>query len=151
MTFESLTCKQCGSEVIRHRNPFPTVDIIIELGEQIVLIRRKNPPHGWALPGGFVDYGESLEKAAIREAMEETSLQIADLKLLGCYSDPERDSRMHTITTVFVAKGTGTPKAADDAAGLDLFSPECLPEPICFDHEKIIKDYRNWRSGRTGH
>src|SRR5512138_3224083 len=121
MSFDALTCPRCGGKVKSYRNPLPTVDIIIETGNGIVLIERKNEPFGWALPGGFVDYGESLEAAAIREAAEETSLEVTDLRLLGCYSDPSRDHRFHTISTVFVAKATGTPKAADDAKNLAVF------------------------------
>lgn len=146
MSFTSLTCPSCGAAVKQYRNPFPTVDIIIELDNSIVLIKRKNPPHGWALPGGFVDYGESLEAAAIREAQEETGLAIQNLHLLGCYSDPARDERMHTITTVFIAQATGTPQAADDAAELALFSPDRLPSPLCFDHAGILADYRSFRA-----
>lgn len=148
MSFTSLTCPSCGAAVKQYRNPFPTVDIIIELGDSIVLIKRKNPPHGWALPGGFVDYGESLEAAAIREAQEETGLAIQNLRLLGCYSDPARDKRMHTITTVFIAQATGVPQAADDAAELALFSPDSLPSPLCFDHAGILADYRTFRASR---
>jgi len=141
MSFSALTCPTCGSEVIRYANPFPTVDIIIEVSNGIILIERKNPPHGWALPGGFVDYGESLETAAYREALEETSLEVSDLRLIGCYSDPARDDRMHTISTVFAAKGSGTPHAADDAVNLQVFTLENLPSSLCFDHEKILNDY----------
>jgi 8-oxo-dGTP diphosphatase len=141
MSFDTLTCPSCGSPVKQYRNPFPTVDIIIEINGCIVLIERKNPPHGWALPGGFVDYGESLEDAAQREAREETSLEIFDLRLLGCYSDPSRDARMHTISTVFMAKGSGIPRAADDAANLALFTLEELPATLCFDHARILADY----------
>lgn len=146
MSFASLTCPACGAAVKQYRNPFPTVDIIIELDNKIILIKRKNPPHGWALPGGFVDYGESLEAAAIREAQEETGLLIHNLQLLGCYSDPARDERMHTITTVYVAQASGIPLAADDAAALALFSPEELPTPLCFDHAQILADYRTVKS-----
>lgn len=146
MSFDSITCPNCGSNVRKYRNPFPTVDIIIEVGDCIVLIERKNPPLGWALPGGFVDYGESLEQAAIREAREETSLEVSDLQLLGCYSSPERDARMHTISTVFVAKGHGLPCAADDAANLELFRLDGLPEQLCFDHARILADYARWKS-----
>jgi len=145
MAFDSITCPSCGSPVIRYRNPLPTVDIIIEHKNRIILIKRKNPPFGWALPGGFVDYGESLEQAAIREAREETSLDIRNLRLLGCYSDPARDSRFHTISTVFIAEGAGTPWAADDAAELALVDPDNLPSPLCFDHAGILADYRNLR------
>ncbi len=145
MSYNTLNCPSCGTAVKQYRNPFPTVDIIIEIEGRIVLIERKNPPKGWALPGGFVDYGETLESAAIREAKEETGLDIYDLRLLGCYSDPKRDSRMHTITTVYIAKGEGAPQAADDAAELALFLPQELPSPLCFDHARIIDDYRNFR------
>jgi 8-oxo-dGTP diphosphatase len=141
MAFDTLTCPSCGFPVKHYRNPFPTVDIIIELQGKIVLIKRKNPPYGWALPGGFVDYGESLESAAIRESYEETGLKIDNLHLLGCYSDPDRDSRMHTITTVYVAQATGLPQANDDAAELGLYVPEDLPNPLCFDHARIVADY----------
>ncbi|KAB0668190.1 NUDIX hydrolase [Oryzomonas sagensis] len=141
MPFDTLTCPSCGSPVKQYRNPFPTVDIIIEIDNRIVLIERKNPPHGWALPGGFVDYGESLEDAARREAREETTVEIGNLRLLGCYSDPARDTRMHTISTVFMAQGSGIPRAADDAANLALFSLEELPARLCFDHANILADY----------
>lgn len=141
MPFDALTCPECGARVKNYKNPFPTVDVIIEIQGGIVLIERKNPPYGWALPGGFVDYGESLEAAAIREAREETGLEIDKLVLLGCYSDPARDSRMHTISTVFMAVGSGTPQAADDAANLAVFPIDGLPEELCFDHALILADY----------
>jgi 8-oxo-dGTP diphosphatase len=141
MSFDTLKCPACGEAVRRYRNPFPTVDIIIEIEGGIVLIERKNAPYGWALPGGFVDYGETLEQAAIREAREETSVEISNLKLLGCYSDPSRDERMHTISAVYVADGTGVPLASDDAAGLRIFAIDQLPGELCFDHAKIIGDY----------
>jgi len=141
MPFDSLTCPSCGAAVKSYRNPFPTVDIIIEIDGGIVLIARKNPPFGWALPGGFVDYGETLEEAAVREAREETSLRIRDLRLLGCYSDPSRDSRQHNISTVFIASGEGVPQAADDAAAIAVFPPEAIPPDLCFDHNSIIRDY----------
>lgn len=145
MPFDTLACPSCSTPVTRYRNPFPTVDIIIELENRIILIKRKNPPFGWALPGGFVDYGESLEQAAIREAREETSLDIRNLRLLGCYSDPARDSRFHTISTVFIASASGIPQAADDAAELTLADPGNLPSPLCFDHARILDDYRKQR------
>ena len=141
MPYDTLSCPTCGTEIRQYRNPFPTVDIIVETGSGIVLIERKNPPHGWALPGGFVDYGESLEAAAVREAREETSLEVSNLRLLGCYSDPERDDRMHTISTVYVAEGHGKPQAADDAARLKIFQLTNLPEILCFDHAAILADY----------
>ncbi len=142
MSFTTLTCPSCGSNVKEYRNPLPTVDIIIELNSGIVLIERRNEPFGWALPGGFVDYGESLESAAVREAREETSLEISNLRLLGCYSDPARDERMHTISTVYIATGHGNPIAADDAVNLAIFRLDSLPQRLCFDHARILTDYR---------
>ncbi|HEY6007413.1 MAG TPA: NUDIX hydrolase [Geobacteraceae bacterium] len=141
MSFDHLTCPKCGESVKLYRNPIPTVDIIIETDGGVVLIARKNEPLGWALPGGFVDYGETLEAAAVREAREETSLEITDLRLLGCYSDPSRDPRQHTISTVFVAKAAGTLQAADDAADAVTVPLDAIPETLCFDHGKIIADY----------
>lgn len=141
MAYDYLICPQCGEKVRSYRNPLPTVDIIIESDEGIILIERKNEPFGWAIPGGFVDYGETLEQAAVREAQEETSLLITDLRLLGCYSDPRRDSRAHTISSVFVAKGKGCPKAADDARSLAKFPLNAIPGNLCFDHDKILGDY----------
>lgn len=126
----------------KYKNPIPTVDIIIELEDKgIILIKRKNPPYGWAIPGGFVDYGESLEETAIREAKEETSLDVKLIKQLHTYSDPKRDPRHHTITTVYIAKATGIPKACDDALEIGIFTQENLPQNLAFDHEKILKDY----------
>ena len=141
MPFDYLSCPHCGEKVKSYRNPFPTVDIIIECADGIVLIERKNEPFGWALPGGFVDYGETLENAAIREAREETSMKLSDLRLLGCYSDPERDPRAHVISTVYVARGEGSPEAADDAATVTVFPPAALPPLLCFDHRRILDDY----------
>ncbi len=124
------------------RNPFLTVDLIIEIpGKGVVLIERLNPPHGWALPGGFVDYGESLEDAARREAREETGLELERLRQFRAYSDPARDPRHHTATVVFTALGVGLPKAADDAKNLNIFPVDGLPESLAFDHEIILKDY----------
>lgn len=135
-------CPHCGLPVKTYRNPFPTVDIIIrvEIGG-IILIQRKNPPYGWAIPGGFVDYGESLEDAAVREAREETSLDVTLCRQLGAYSDPARDPRMHTISVVFIADGRGSPQAADDAADLAVFHRDSLPEDMAFDHKHILQDY----------
>lgn len=135
-------CPRCGYETRRRRNPVPTVDIIIECQDQgLVLIERANPPHGWALPGGFVDYGESLEAAAIREAREETGLTVTLLGQFHTYSDPRRDPRQHTITTVYVAQGFGSPRAADDARSLAIFAPEQLPPVLAFDHRLILAEY----------
>ena len=127
------------------RNPVPTVDIIIELPEGVVLIERKNPPYGWALPGGFVDYGESVEAAAVREAKEETGLDVELVRQLHTYSDPSRDARLHTISTVFVARADGPPIAGDDAAAAGVFTKETLPGTLCFDHGQILDDYFSGR------
>jgi 8-oxo-dGTP diphosphatase len=138
----TIACPKCQTPVKVYRNPFLTVDIIIALEEKgIVLIERKNPPYGWALPGGFVDYGESLEAAALREAKEETGLDLKELRQFQAYSDPDRDPRHHTVTVVFTASSSGTPKAADDAKKVEIFHPDRLPHPIVFDHAKIIADY----------
>lgn len=130
----------------KRENPVPTVDIVIEIkredGEQgIVLVKRKNPPYGWALPGGFVDYGESLEEAARREAREETSLDIKLKRQLHTYSDPNRDPRQHTISTVYVASAQGKPKARDDAEEIGIFTREEINFSLAFDHQKILADY----------
>ncbi|MFC1828251.1 NUDIX domain-containing protein [Thermodesulfobacteriota bacterium] len=132
----------------KYRNPLVTVDIIIEIDGGIVLVERRNPPLGWALPGGFVDYGESLEAAAVREAKEETSLDILLKEQFHTYSDPHRDPRHHTVTTVYIASGVGTPKARDDAKDLGVFSKNELPSPVVFDHGQIIGDYFQYREGR---
>lgn len=125
-----------------YRNPFPTVDIIIEVENKgLVLIRRKNPPYGWAIPGGFVDYGESLEEAAIREAKEETSLDVQLIRQFHTYSDPQRDPRFCTISTVYIAQAKGTPEGKDDAQEARLFTRDNLPDEMAFDHEEILKDY----------
>jgi ADP-ribose pyrophosphatase YjhB (NUDIX family) len=150
---DQLQCPHCGKPVKKYRNPFPTVDIIIEsalvsdepMAEKekngIVLIRRKNFPFGWAIPGGFVDYGESLESAAVREALEETSLKVELLYQLGAYSDPARDPRHHTVSVVFVARAKGEPRAADDARDIGVFTRSSIPDSMAFDHAKIIQDY----------
>ena len=131
----------------KFKNPFPTVDIIIEVEDGIVLIERKNPPHGWAIPGGFVDYGETVENAAVREAKEETGLDVTLTGLLGVYSDPQRDPRHHTLSTVFVASAAGTPAGQDDALDAAVFTQEDLPSNLVFDHREILEDYfktRDW-------
>jgi ADP-ribose pyrophosphatase YjhB (NUDIX family) len=128
-----------------HRNPLPTVDIIIRYMNGIVLIKRKNPPFGWALPGGFVDYGESLEEAAVREAHEETALRVRLLKQFHTYSDRARDPRQHTISTVFLAEASGKAEAGDDAAELGIFGEGNLPDTMAFDHKQILNDYFSGR------
>ena len=128
-----------------HRNPIPTVDVVIECECGIVLIKRKNPPHGWALPGGFVDYAESLETAAVREAKEETGLDIRLTRQFHTYSDPDRDPRHHSITTVYIAQANGKPRPGDDAGEAAVFRQDNLPDPIVFDHGKILEDYFSGR------
>jgi ADP-ribose pyrophosphatase YjhB (NUDIX family) len=123
------------------RNPVPTVDLVIRYGGGIILIKRRNPPEGWALPGGFVDYGEPLEGAAVREAKEETGLTVSLVRQFHTYSDPGRDPRQHTITTVFIAEASGEAKAGDDAGALGVFNAGDLPENIAFDHKQILNDY----------
>lgn len=130
----------------KYKYPIPTVDIIIEIKrengqEGIILIKRKNPPYGWALPGGFVDYGESLEEAAVREAKEETSLDIRLKSQFHTYSNPKRDPRKHTISTVYVAAAQGKPKAQDDAQDIGIFTREEINFSLAFDHQKILADY----------
>lgn len=135
-----MRCPKCGHELQDLRNPLPTVDVIIECGNGIVLIRRRNPPPGWALPGGFVDYGETLENAARREAFEETGLQVRLVRQLHSYSHPDRDPRFHTISTVFLATAEGLPVSGDDAAEARIFTRDSLPL-LAFDHQEIIDDY----------
>jgi 8-oxo-dGTP diphosphatase len=131
------------------RNPAPTVDIIIELIDRpqpaIVLIERLNPPYGWAIPGGFVDYGESVETAAQREAEEETGLKVELVEQFQVYSDPHRDARQHTLSIVFLATAKGEPTAGDDAKNLAVFELWNLPSPLCFDHDRILRDYWYYR------
>ena len=126
----------------KYRNPLPTVDIIIEIaGKGIVLIRRKNPPYGWAIPGGFVEYGESLEDAAVREAKEETSLDVHLVRQFHTYSDPRRDPRFCTVSTVYLATAEGDPVGKDDASEARIFTRDQIPSDLAFDHAKILEDY----------
>jgi ADP-ribose pyrophosphatase YjhB (NUDIX family) len=127
------------------KNPLPTTDILIRYMGGIVLVLRKNPPYGWAIPGGFVDYGESLEAAAVREAGEETGLKVRLVTQFHTYSAPERDPRFHTISTVFIADGEGELKAGDDAKETGIFNKNTLPENIVFDHGNILEDYFSGR------
>ncbi len=136
------TCPYCSREIREYKSPQVTVDIIIEVeGGGIVLIKRKNPPLGWALPGGFVDYGETLEHAAVREAKEETALDVILKGQLHSYSDPARDPRFHTISTVFCAAARGVPAGGDDASDARVFTRDSLPQPLVFDHKQILEDY----------
>lgn len=131
--------------------PYVTCDVIIEMKDGIILIERSNPPYGWALPGGFLDHDESLEEAAIREAREETNMDLENLKQFHTYSDPSRDPRFHTISTVFIAKGIGTPQFGDDAKGLKIVSyKELMQLKYAFDHNQIIKDYLGYREMKNG-
>lgn len=139
--------------MVAPKTPLLAADIIIEMVDHserpIVLIERKNPPSGWALPGGFVDVGESLEHAAVREALEETSLNVRLTTLLGCYSAPQRDPRGHTVSAVYIAEARGKPQAQDDAKQANIFTLNALPVSLAFDHNMILNDYRQFRvSGR---
>ena len=129
--------------------PLLAADAIIELtaypGRPIVLIERLYPPHGWAIPGGFVDLGERIETAAVREALEETGLHVRLKALLGIYSDPARDPRGHTATAVYVAEADGEPRAMDDARALAVFTLDQMPDVLAFDHAAVLADYRRFR------
>ena len=141
---KTIRCPKCKEEIEVYQNPIPTVDIIIEIESKgVVLIKRKNPPHGWAIPGGFVDYGESLEDAAVREAKEETSLDVKLVRQFHTYSDPKRDPRHHSITTVYIAEAKGIPQAKDDALEIGMFNESNLPDQIAFDHRSILREYFN--------
>jgi len=143
-----VRCPRCGTEIHTYRNPFPTVDIIIEHPGGIVLVKRGKEPKLWALPGGFCEYGESLEEAALREAREETGLEVELLDQFYTYSDPGRDPRQHNITTVFVARPIGGElRAGDDAEAVKVFPLGEFP-PLAFDHSRILEDYLFWK--RTG-
>ena len=127
------------------RNPKPTVDVVILLpGDRVVLVERRNEPHGWALPGGFVDEGETLEAAAVREAREETNLPVELVEQFHAYSDPRRDARGHTISTVFLGRAAGDPSGGDDAARAVAFPWTALPAPLVFDHAEILQDVRRY-------
>lgn len=142
MPKKTIQCPKCKNEIEVYQNPIPTVDIIIEIEPNgVILIKRKNPPYGWAIPGGFVDYGESSEDAAVREAEEETNLDVKLIKQFHTYSDPKRDPRHHSISTVYIARAKGVPKAKDDALEIGIFDESNLPDDIAFDHRLILKDY----------
>ena len=150
MKSKEVACPKCGAVVLQYINPVPTVDIIIEVETEtdekgIVLIYRQNEPRAWAFPGGFVDYGEALEEAAVREAREETGLEVEAIAQFHTYSDPRRDPRRHTISTVFTARAKGCPRSGDDAERAGVFTEKNLPHPLAFDHEEILRDYFNFR------
>jgi ADP-ribose pyrophosphatase YjhB (NUDIX family) len=138
---KGISCPKCGHIVSVYKNPIPTTDVIIRVDQCIVLIKRKNPPYGWAIPGGFIDYGEAAEHAALREAKEETGLDVEKLELFGVYSAPDRDPRFHTLSVVFTGWAKGVPEAADDAADIGIFDENNLPLPLAFDHAKILADF----------
>lgn len=147
----SITCSRCGALSVP-RNPFPTVDIVLyRPGQGVLLIERRNPPHGWALPGGFIDYGEGAEQAAVREALEETGLAVRLTGLLGVYSDPARDPRFHTLSVVFTAEADGedVPLAGDDAGQARFFPLDALPQNVAFDHRRIVGDFCKQLGRRT--
>lgn len=133
--------------------PLLTVDIIIEIVSRgkrgVVLVERRYPPKGWALPGGFVDVGETVERAAAREAREETGLTVRSLRQFGCYSDPRRDPRGHTVSVVFTGRARGVPRGADDAMRAAVFPAGKLPKRLCFDHGRILRDWRRNRGRRA--
>jgi 8-oxo-dGTP diphosphatase len=120
-------------------------DVIIEIDDRIVLIERKNYPYGWAIPGGFVDIGETVEAAAVREMREETGLEVEITELMSIYSRPDRDPRGHTVSVVYVGRAQGRPQAADDAKSAALFSPDALPSPLAFDHAEILAEYNHYK------
>lgn len=144
-------CPNCGTLVEKYSNPKPTADVVIFDDERgIILVRRAKEPLGMALPGGFIEEGESAEHAAVREMKEETSLDVELLGVLGVYSDPPRDMRCHTLTTVFVGRALDPDQlcAGDDAADAAFYPLDDLPGPLCFDHARIIGHFRDWREGR---
>jgi ADP-ribose pyrophosphatase YjhB (NUDIX family) len=144
---EKLTCPRCGHSLEEWRQPKLTVDVIVENDRgQVLLIRRKNPPSGWALPGGFVDYGETLEAAAVREIKEEAGIEVILTAQFHTYSDPARDPRHHTITTVFLGRSSEEPRAGDDALDASFFAPDAVPLDLAFDHKAVLEDFRGYRA-----
>lgn len=144
-------CPSCGTLVVKYSNPLPTADVVIyDEKRGVILIRRKNPPLGMALPGGFIEEGESAEHAAVREMKEETGLDVHLEGILGVYSWPMRDMRCHTLTTVFVGRCSDPDAllAGDDAADAAFYDPDNIPGPLCFDHARILGHFRDWLEGR---
>ena len=141
-----LVCPHCGKEITRYRNPFPTVDVIIRYNGGVVMIERGNPPYGWAIPGGFMEYGESAEEGAAREMKEETGLDLENLTLFTVRSKPDRDPRFHTVTIVYTADGVGDLKAGDDAANARVVSLDALPDVIAFDHREVLELFHQQQS-----
>lgn len=142
-----LVCPHCGRELERWDQPRLTVDAVVTDGSgRVLLIERGHPPPGWALPGGFVDPGETLEEAVVRELREETSMDARSVRQFHTYSDPSRDPRHHTVSTVFLVEAEGIPRAGDDAARAEFFDPENLPEPMAFDHARILGDVERYRA-----
>lgn len=145
-----VLCPECGAVVSKYRNPFPTADVIIyEPSRGIVLVRRGKEPLGMAIPGGFVEEGESVEHAALREMKEETGLDIVLDGILGVYSRPDRDPRFHTMTVTFVGHTDDPDRltAGDDAAGAAFYPLDALPLPLCFDHDRAIQDFKKYLKG----
>ena len=146
---KQIKCPQCGAIVETFKNPIPTVDIIIRYDGKFVLIKRGEPPYGLALPGGYVEYGETLETAAVREAYEETGLELENLQQFKAYSDPSRDARQHNISLVFHADGLGTPKAGSDAREIVLIPPSEIDKlELAFDHKLILTEYLEMRRNK---
>lgn len=143
---EQLICPHCGARLAEWKQPRLTVDVLVEdAAGRVLLVRRRNPPPGWAIPGGFVDYGETLEEAAIRELREETGLAVALTAQFHTYSDPARDPRHHTVTTVFLGRADGEPTPGDDALEARFFPPDAPPSPLAFDHAAVLEDLRSYR------
>jgi len=146
---ERLVCPRCGTTLDEWKQPKVTVDVLVEdPSGSILLIRRRNPPDGWAIPGGFVDVGETLEAAAVREILEETGLRVALTGQFHTYSDPSRDPRHHTVTTVFLGRPVdpaAAPVAGDDAIEAAFFPPGAPPTPLAFDHALVLADFLKFR------